>query len=245
MPSRRLPQNNRIIARLPATDYARLLPDLEAIEMPLGWPVYEAGGRQGFVYFPTTSIVSLLYVMESGASAEIAITGNEGLVGISLFMGGESTTSRAVVQSAGEGYRLRASVLKREFALGGNLQHLALRFTQALITQMAQTAVCNRHHSLEQQLCRWLLLSLDRLPGDTLSMTQELIANMLGVRREGVTHAAGKLQAKGLIEYSRGRIRVLDRARLEEQVCECYAGVKKEYERLLPDVDPLAAGKQP
>jgi CRP-like cAMP-binding protein len=187
-----------------------------------------------YMYFPTTSIVSLLYVMENGASAEIAITGNEGLVGISLFMGGESTPSRAVVQSAGHGYRLKASTMKQEFALGGNLQHLALRYTQALITQMAQTAVCNRHHSIDQQLCRWLLLSLDRLSGDELVMTQELIANMLGVRREGVTEAAGKLQAQGLIHYSRGHIKVLDRAKLEKRVCECYAVVKREFERLLP-----------
>ena len=187
-----------------------------------------------YLYFPTTSIVSLLYVMESGASAEIAITGNCGLVGIALFMGGETTPSRAVVQSAGNGYRLKASVAKREFATGGNLQHLALRFTQALITQMSQTAVCNRHHALDQQLCRWLLLSLDRLQSDELVMTQELIANMLGVRREGVTDAAGHLQAAGLIQYSRGHIKVLDRARLEKRVCECYAVVKREYDRLLP-----------
>ena len=234
MSSPHSPKQNHLLAALPAADYARLLPDLELIPMPLGWAVYESGGRLGYVYFPTTSIVSLLYVMEGGASAEIAITGNEGLVGISLFMGGESTPSRAVVQSAGNAYRLRARVLKREFALGGNLQHLALRFTQALITQMAQTAVCNRHHALDQQLCRWLLVSLDRLQGDELVMTQELIANMLGVRREGVTEAAGNLQAAGLIKYTRGRIRVLDRAGLEKRVCECYAVVKKEYDRLLP-----------
>ena len=202
--------------------------------MPLGWVVYESGGKMSYLYFPTTSIVSLLYVMESGASAEIAITGNEGLVGISLFMGGESTPSRAVVQSAGHGYRLKASVLKEEFALGGQLQHLALRFTQALITQMAQTAVCNRHHAIDQQLCRWLLLSLDRLASNELTMTQELIANMLGVRREGVTEAAGHLQAAGLIKYSRGHITVLDRSKVEQRVCECYAVVKKEYDRLLP-----------
>lgn len=228
------PQQNHILAALPAQDYTRLLPDLELVQMPLGWAVYESGGHMNYVYFPTTSIVSLLYVMEDGASAEIAIAGSCGLVGISLFMGGESTPSRAVVQSAGNGYRLKARVLKREFAMGGHLQHLALRYTQALITQMAQTAVCNRHHALDQQLCRWLLLSLDRLPGDELVMTQELIANMLGVRREGVTEAAGKLQADGLIHYSRGHIRVLDRARLEQRVCECYAVVKKEYDRLLP-----------
>jgi CRP-like cAMP-binding protein len=189
----------------------------------------------GYLYFPTTSIVSLLYVMENGASAEIAITGNEGLVGISLFMGGESTPSRAVVQSAGHGYRLKAGVLRREFARGGALQHLALRFTQALITQMAQTAVCNRHHTIDKQLCRWLLLSLDRLPGRELTMTQELIANMLGVRREGVTDAAGKLQADGLIQYRRGHITVLDRAKLEQRVCECYEVVNREYKRLLSD----------
>ena len=228
------PKQNHLLAALPAADYARLLPDLELIPMPLGWAVYESGDQLHYLYFPTTSIVSLLYVMESGASAEIAITGNEGLVGISLFMGGESTPSRAVVQSAGNGYRLKASVLKREFALGGNLQHLALRYTQALLTQMAQTAVCNRHHALDKQLCRWLLLSLDRLQGNELLMTQELIANMLGVRREGVTEAAGKLQADGLIQYRRGHIKVLDRAKLEKRVCECYAVVKKEFDRLLP-----------
>jgi len=234
MTSPHAPKQNHLLAALPAVDYARLLPDLELIPMPLGWAVYESGGHMGYIYFPTTSIVSLLYVMESGASAEIAITGNEGLVGISLFMGGESTPSRAVVQSQGNGYRLKASVLKREFALGGYLQHLALRYTQALITQMAQTAVCNRHHALDQQLCRWLLLSLDRLEGNELVMTQELIANMLGVRREGVTEAAGKLQEDGLIQYSRGHIKVLDRAKLEKRVCECYAVVKKEFDRLLP-----------
>jgi len=233
------PKQNHLLAALPAADYARLAPDLELIQMPLGWAVYESGGQLSYLYFPTTSIISLLYVMESGASAEIAITGNEGLVGISLFMGGESTPSRAVVQSAGNAYRLRANILKREFARGGNLQHLALRYTQALITQMAQTAVCNRHHALDQQLCRWLLLSLDRLESNELLMTQELIANMLGVRREGVTEAAGKLQAAGLIQYGRGHIKVLDRARLEKRVCECYAVVKKEFERLLPYKLPL------
>src|SRR5450759_456932 len=234
MSSPHTPKQNHVLAALLADDYTRLLPDLELIPMPLGWALYESGGQMGYLYFPTTSIVSLLYVMQSGASAEIAITGNCGLVGISLFMGGESTPSRAVVQSAGNGYRLKASVLKREFALGGHLQHLALRYTQALITQMAQTAVCNRHHSVDQQLCRWLLLSLDRLPGNELIMTQELIANMLGVRREGVTGAAGRLQADGLIHYRRGHIKVLDRAKLEKRVCECYAVVKKEYDRLLP-----------
>jgi CRP-like cAMP-binding protein len=202
--------------------------------MPLGMVLYESGGAQGYVYFPTSSIVSLLYVLENGSSAEIAVTGCEGLVGISLFMGGETTPSRAVVQSGGQGYRLKAAVLKNEFDSGGALQLLLLRFTQALITQMTQTAVCNRHHAVDQQLCRWLLLSLDRLPANELVMTQELIANMLGVRREGVTEAAGKLQAAGLIEYSRGRITVLDRTKLEARVCECYAVVKREYDRLLP-----------
>jgi CRP-like cAMP-binding protein len=231
------PKENRLLGAMPDADYRALLPVLEHVSMPLGQAVYESGGPQGFVYFPTTSIVSLLYVLADGATAEIAVTGNEGLVGISLFMGGETTPSRAVVQSAGEGYRLRASVLKKEFERGGALQHLLLRYTQALITQMAQTAVCNRHHSVDQQLCRWLLLSLDRLPGDRLVMTQELIANMLGVRREGVTEAAGKLQTDGLIDYSRGRITVLDRAGLEARVCECYAVVKREYDRLLPARD--------
>ena len=228
------PKQNHLLSALPAKDYARLLPELEPIVMPLGWVVYESGSRMRYVYFPTTSIVSLLYVMESGASAEIAIAGNEGLVGISLFMGGESTPSRAVVQSAGEGYRIKANVLKNEFALGTEFQRLALRYTQALITQMAQTAVCNRHHSVDQQLCRWLLLSMDRLPGDELQMTQELIANMLGVRREGVTAAAGDLQDAGLIHYARGHITVLDRPKLEQRVCECYGVVKKELDRLLP-----------
>ena len=228
------PAQNYLLAALPEADYARLLPDLEPIVMPLGWVVYESGGHMGYVYFPTTSIVSLLYVTENGASAEIAIAGNEGLVGIALFMGGESTPSRAVVQSAGAGFRLKAAMLKREFARGGALQHLALRYTQALITQMSQTAVCNRHHTVDQQLCRWLLLSRDRLPNDQLKMTQELIANMLGVRREGVTEAAGHLQAAGLIHYSRGNITILDRAGLEKRVCECYSVVKREFDRLLP-----------
>ena len=228
------PTQNHLLAALPEADYVRLRPDLELIPMPLGLALYESGDQMSYLYFPTTSLVSLLYVMEDGASAEIAITGNEGLVGIALFMGGESTPNRAVVQSAGDGYRLRASVLQREFATGGNLQHLALRYTQALITQMSQTAVCNRHHALDQQLCRWLLLSLDRLQGNELLMTQKLIANMLGVRREGVAEAAGKLQAAGLIQYRRGHIKVLDRAKLEQRVCECYAVVKKESDRLLP-----------
>src|SRR5476651_491118 len=208
MSSLQSPKQNHILGALPEADYARLLPDLELIPMSLGWALYESGGQMDYLYFPTTSIVSLLYVMESGASAEIAVTGNEGLVGISLFMGGESTPSRAVVQSAGNGYRLKANILKREFALGGPLQHLALRFTQALIAQMSQTAVCNRHHTLDQQLCRWLLLSLDRLKTSEVAMTQQLIANMLGVRREGVNEAASKLHSAGLIDYTRGKITV-------------------------------------
>jgi CRP-like cAMP-binding protein len=228
------PKGNRLVAALPEEDYQDLLPVLEAVRLPLGMALYESGGAQGYVYFPTSSIVSLLYVLADGSSAEIAVTGCEGLVGIALFMGGETTPSRAVVQSAGHGYRLKAAVLKRKFEEGGALQLLLLRFTQALITQMTQTAVCNRHHEVDQQLCRWLLLSLDRLPANELVMTQELIANMLGVRREGVTEAAGKLQADGLIEYSRGKITVLDRTKLEARVCECYAVVKKEYDRLLP-----------
>jgi CRP-like cAMP-binding protein len=228
------PKANHLLAALPEETYQALLPSLEPVALPLGMAVYESGARQGYVYFPTTAIVSLLYVLENGSSAEIAVTGNEGLVGIALFMGGETTPSRAVVQSAGKGYRLKAAVLKKLFETGGPLQLLLLRYTQALITQMTQTAVCNRHHGVDQQLCRWLLLSLDRLPSNEVVMTQDLIANMLGVRREGVTEAAGKLQAEGLIEYSRGRIKVLDRAHLEARVCECYSVVKKEYDRLLP-----------
>ena len=227
------PKSNRLLASLPEADYQRLLPHLESVSLPLGWAVYEPGSRMQHVFFPTGGIVSLLYVMENGESAEIAITGTEGLVGISLFMGGESTTSRAIVQSEGHAYRLPASFLRAEFERGGDLQHLLLRFTQALITQMSQTAVCNRHHSVEQQLCRWLLLSLDRLPTNELHMTQELIANMLGVRREGVTQAAGALQEAGLIQYRRGHIKVLDRPKLEQRVCECYAVVKRESDRLL------------
>ena len=227
------PRDNHLLAALPGASLEALLPSLEAVPLPLGTVVYESGGEQRYVYFPTSSIVSLLYVLADGSSAEIAVTGNEGVVGISLFMGGETTPSRAVVQSAGHGYRLRGDVLRREFESGGALQHLLLRYTQALITQMTQTAVCNRHHAVDQQLCRWLLLSLDRLAGNELVMTQELIANMLGVRREGVTEAAGKLQEEGLIRYSRGHITILDRRQLEARVCECYAVVKKEYERLL------------
>ncbi|WP_110968783.1 Crp/Fnr family transcriptional regulator [Pseudomonas huaxiensis] len=232
------PRHNHLLAALSSQTFERLLPDLEYIKLPLGKAIYESGDTLRHVYFPTDSIVSLLYVMENGASAEISVVGNEGLVGIALFMGGESTPSRAIVQSAGHAYRLPGQRLKDEFNRHGELLMLMLRYTQALITQMAQTAVCNRHHSIDQQLCRWLLLSLDRLPGNQLCMTQELIANMLGVRREGVTDAAGKLQRLGVIEYSRGTIKVLDRARLEQLSCECYAVVKKETERLLPYSPP-------
>jgi CRP-like cAMP-binding protein len=228
-------RQNHLLAALPISVQERWLPQLEFVQMPLGGVMYEAGATLSHVYFPTSSIVSLLYVMEDGASAEIAVVGNEGIVGISLFMGGESTPSRAVVQSAGYGFRLKSAILKDEFNHAGPVLHLLLRYTQALITQMAQTAVCNRHHSLDQQLCRWLLLSLDRLAGDELLMTQELIANMLGVRREGVTEGAMKLQHAGLIRYARGRISVLDRAGIERRTCECYAVVKKEYDRLLPE----------
>jgi len=229
------PRKNHLLAALPDAEWERWLQQLELVEMPLGKVLYESGSTLNYVYFPTTAIVSLLYVMENGASAEIAVVGNEGIVGISLFMGGESTTSRAVVQSAGHGFRLRARLMKDEFNRAGPVLHLLLRYTQALITQMAQTAVCNRHHSLDQQLCRWLLLSLDRLQSDELAMTQELIANMLGVRREGVTEAALHLQKAGLIRYVRGHITVLDRKGLEKRTCECYAVVKHEYDRLLPN----------
>jgi CRP-like cAMP-binding protein len=235
MPQLPDPSQNRLLANLPLAELGRWLPRLEWVDMPLGQVLYESGRTLSHVYFPISAIVSLLYVMENGASAEIAVVGNEGLVGISLFMGGDSTPSRAVVQSAGAGYRLKAALMKNEFDRAGPVMHLLLRYTQALITQMAQTAVCNRHHSLDQQLCRWLLLSLDRLQGNELVMTQELIANMLGVRREGVTEAALKLQADGLIRYARGRISVLDRTELEGRTCECYAVVKREYDRLLPD----------
>jgi CRP-like cAMP-binding protein len=230
------PKENRLLASLPKAVYARLAPELELVPLKLGEIIYEANAQMSHVYFPTDSIVSLLYVMKDGRSAEISVVGNEGLVGIALFMGGGTTPSRALVQSDGHGYRLPAERLQEEFALGSELQHLLLRYTQALLTQMAQTAVCNRHHSVEKQLCRWLLLSLDRLPTNVLSMTQELIANMLGVRREGVTEAAGKLQDAGLIVYGRGRITVTNRPALEEHVCECYGVVRKEFERLLPIV---------
>ena len=235
MPTPHSPRQNHLLAALPDDEYARLLPDLELAPMPLGDVLYESGDQMRHVYFPTTSIVSLLYVMEDGASAEIAVVGNEGLVGVSLFMGGETTPSRAVVQSAGHAYRLKGQLLKDEFYRAGPMQRLLLRYTQALLTRMAQTAVCNRHHSLDQQFCRWLLLSLDRLSSNELVMTQELIANMLGVRREGVTEAAGNVQRAGLIEYGRGRITVLDRPGLEARSCECYAVVKKEFDRLLPE----------
>jgi len=227
-------RKNHLLAALPPDVWGRWEPALEAVDMPLGQVLYESGVAMSHVYFPATSIVSLLYVMEDGASAEIAVVGNEGIVGVSLFMGGETTPSRSVVQSAGRGHRMRSQFLKDEFSRSSPVLHLLLRYTQALITQMAQTAVCNRHHSLDQQLCRWLLLSLDRLEGPELSMTQELIANMLGVRREGVTEAASQLQRAGLIRYRRGHIMVLDRVGLEARTCECYAVVKKEYDRLLP-----------
>jgi CRP-like cAMP-binding protein len=230
------PHQNHLLDALPARDYDRLAPHLELIPMGLGDVLYESGFQLRYVYFPTTSIISLLYVMEDGASAEIAIVGNEGILGISLFMGGETTPSRAVVQSTGHAFRLKAELLKNEFERSGPTMHLLLRYTQALITQMAQTAVCNRHHSVDQQLCRWLLLSLDRLASNELAMTQELIANMLGVRREGVTEAAGKLQDAGLIRYRRGNITVLDRPGLEARSCECYQVVKTEFDRLLPYV---------
>jgi CRP-like cAMP-binding protein len=228
------PLQNRLLAALSPAERERLYPHLEAIPMPLGRVLYESGDTLLHVYFPLDSIISLLYVMENGASAEISVVGNEGLVGVALFMGGETTPSRAIVQSAGHAYRLAGPRLKDEFHRHGELQLLLLRYTQALITQMAQTAVCNRHHSVDQQLCRWLLLSLDRLPSNQLAMTQELIANMLGVRREGVTDAAGKLQKLGVIQYHRGHIIVLDRPKLEELCCECYAVVKRETDRLLP-----------
>ena len=229
-----VPNKNRLLAALADEEWRRCEPLLEFVELPLGHVLYESGKTLSHVCFPTTAIVSLLYVLENGASAEIAVVGNEGLVGVSLFMGGGSTPSRAVVQIAGHGYRMKAKDMKVEFGRGGPVMHLVLRYTQALIAQMSQTAVCNRHHTLDQQLCRWLLLSLDRLEGSELVMTQELIANMLGVRREGVTESAANLQSAGLIKHSRGHITVLDRLGLEHRTCECYAVVKKEYDRLLP-----------
>jgi CRP-like cAMP-binding protein len=234
------PHKNHLLDALPTDVYERLLPHLQLVELKLGQVLYESGGELNYAFFPTTCIVSLLYVMENGASAEIAVVGNEGIIGIALFMGGGSMPNRAVVQSAGYAFRLRKGIVEQEFDRYGALLHLLLRYTQALITQMSQTAVCNRHHSLDQQLCRWLLLSLDRLPGNRLKMTQELIANMLGVRREGVTEAAGKLSQAGLIEYTRGMITVLDRPGLEARVCECYQVVKAETDRLLPPPPELA-----
>jgi len=234
VPPKSGPRQNHLLDALPREDYERLAANLELQELKLGDVLYEPGRAMRYLYFPTTAIVSMLYVMEDGASAEIAIVGNEGILGISMFMGGESTPSRAVVQSAGYGYKIRAHLLKSEFERYGPLMHLLLRYTQALITQMAQTAVCNRHHTVDQQLCRWLLLSLDRLASNELTMTQELIANMLGVRREGVTEAAHKLQIAGLVTYRRGKITVLDRPRLQASSCECYGVVKKEFDRLLP-----------
>jgi CRP-like cAMP-binding protein len=230
------PNQNHLLAALPAAEFERLAPHLEPVELLLGDVLYESGGLLQHVYFPTTAILSLHYVMENGSSSEIAGVGNEGVLGISLFMGGNTTPSRAVVQTGGAGYRLSAQLMLQEFRRAGPMQQLLLRYTQALITQMSQTAACNRHHSLAQQLCRWLLLTLDRMPTNELIMTQELVASMLGVRREGVTEAAGKLQQAGVISYRRGHITVLDRAGLELQVCECYAVVKKEFARLLPEV---------
>lgn len=231
------PRQNHLLRALPADEAESICARLELVPMPLGDVLYESGSTLRHVYFPTTSIVSLMYVMEDGASGEMAVVGNEGMVGVALFMGGESTPSRAVVQCAGHAYRLKGLLLKEEFKRAAGLQHLLLRYTQALLTQMAQTAVCNRYHSVDQQLCRWLLLTLDRLPSNTLAMTQGLIASILGVRREGVTEAAGKLQTAGLIHYRRGHITVLDRPGLEEQACECYQVVKAEFDRLLPDVN--------
>jgi CRP-like cAMP-binding protein len=239
------PRQNHLLAALPAEEYERVYPSLELVQMPLGHVLHESGVRMSHVYFPTTAIVSILNVTEDGASAEIAVVGNEGIVGIALFMGGETTLNRALVQSAGFGYRMKGQFLKNEFFRADSMQRLLLRYTQALLTQMCQTAVCNRHHSLDQQLCRWLLLTLDRLSLNQMKMTQQLIANMLGVRREGVTEAAGKLQAAGLIKYQRGWITVLDRGGLEDRVCECYDVVKKEYDRLLPEFIIAASPTRP
>jgi CRP-like cAMP-binding protein len=234
MRSTHTPMDNRILAALPALDYGRLLPHLEPVDLPLGHSLYESGAKQAYVYFPVEGIVSLLYITQTGNSAELAVVGCEGMIGISLFMGGETAPNRAVVQSECKAYRLPAQILKTQFAEGGALQLVLLKFTQALITQISQTAVCNLHHSVDQQLCRWLLLSLDRLPENRLQMTQELIANMLGVRRQGVTESARKLEHDHLITYSRGLITVLDRLGLEKRACECYSVVKTESDRLLP-----------
>ena len=233
MPGTACPEQNHILAALPLADRERLFPHLKLVELPLGMVLYESGDALRHIYFPTDAIISLLYVLQDGASAEISVVGNDGAIGVALFMGGETTTNRAIVQSAGCAYRLTGKRLKAEFERHGEMMHILLRYTQALITQMAQTAVCNRHHSVDQQLCRWLLLSLDRLTSNRLTMTQELIANMLGVRREGVTEAAGKLQKLGVIQYSRGQITVLDRPGLEQLSCECYDVVKKETDRLV------------
>jgi len=226
---------NSLFHSIPEDEWVKFLPDLEPVELPLGKVLYESGTKMTHVYFPTSAIVSLLYELENGSSAEIAVVGFEGIVGISTFMGGESTSSRGVVQSAGHGYRMKVNHLLNAFERSKPIEHLLLRYTQALITQMSQTAVCNRHHTLDQQFCRWLLLSLDRLKTNQLDMTQELIANMLGVRREGVTEAALKVQKAGLISYSRGHITIIDRAGLEKRTCECYKVVKEEYDRLLPE----------
>jgi len=234
METKPLKDRNFLFHSIPPAEWEKLIPHIEAIDLPLGKVLYEPGSKMSHVYFPSSAIVSLLYALENGSSAEIAVVGNEGVVGISIFMGGESTSSRAVVQSAGKGYRIKSTIILEEFNRSGALMHLLLRYTQALITQMSQTAVCNRHHTLDQQFCRWLLLSLDRLTSDELVMTQELIANMLGVRREGVTEAALKVQKAGLIKYTRGHITILDRVGLEKRTCECYNVVKLEYARLLP-----------
>jgi CRP-like cAMP-binding protein len=234
VPTPLIPSLNRLLSVLPAEEFARLQPALEPVKMPLGSVLYESGASLEYAHFPETAIVSLLYVMKEGASSELAVVGRDGVIGVALILGGETMPNRAVVQSAGHGLRLERSAMIKEFDRGGIFSRLLLRYTQALMTQMVQTAACNRHHSLDQQLCRWLLLSLDRLSTDELQMTQELMANMLGVRREGVTEAAGKLQAAGLIQYSRGRIRVKDRLGLEARVCECYKVVKDEFDRLLP-----------
>jgi CRP-like cAMP-binding protein len=235
MESKPLKDRNYLFHSIPPAEWEKLLPHIEAVGLPLGKVLYEPGSKMSHVYFPSSAIVSLLYALEDGSSAEIAVVGNEGVVGIAIFMGGESTSSRAVVQSAGKGYRIKSSIILEEFNRSGPLMHLLLRYTQALITQMSQTAVCNRHHTLDQQFCRWLLLSLDRLTSNELVMTQELIANMLGVRREGVTEAALKVQKAGLIKYTRGHISILDRLGLEKRTCECYKVVKHEYARLLPE----------
>ena len=232
------PKLNHLLASLPAADYARILPELELVEMPRGWTMSESGDHVNFLHFPTSGIVSLIYALEDGSSSEIALVGNEGMIGISIYMGGESMPSSTEVQSAGQAYRLSRKIMKREFALGGKLQHLALLYTQALICQTSQTAVCNQHHSLVQQFCRWVLTSFDRLQSNTMLITQEQLSHLLGVRRESVTQTAGLLHKEGAIACSRGRIELLDRAKLEERVCECYAAVNEECARLLPHPNP-------